>query len=1201
MKIKKPDYNLRFLAGGGKIGELTRAKDWSKTSIGSPEYWPQSLRTTLSILLNSKFPMFLFWGDELLCFYNDAYRPILGKEGKHPSILGMKAEEAWKEIWSIIKPLIDQVLIGGEATWSEDQLIPIYRNGKIEDVYWTFSYSPVIDESGNTAGVYVTCTETTSKINAFIELEESKKKLEFAIKAAELGTFDYNPATNKFSANQRFKEWFGLPDHQQFDLHQAINVIIENDRQRVMAAIQTALEFSSGGIYNEQFTIEQQATKNKIILHAKGIASFNSEKIAYRINGTLQDVTEQSKAHNNIEESEKRYNSMMIESPFAFGLIKGKDLILTFANKKMKEDLGKGDDIEGKPLLEVIPELVGQKFPELLLNVMNTGIIHQGYETPAKKLINGKLEDTYYNYVYQPYYEADGTISGCTTISIEVPNEVGARKKIEASEKRFHEMVEQAPVAIAVMRGENYVIEVANQMMLEMLNKTAKQIINKPIFEGMSEAKGQGFEELLTEVYTTGKPFFGYEYPFSVLRNDKMEQLYINFVYQPFYNAENKIQGIITIGTDVSQQVRARKSIEVNEEKLNIVINASELGVWEINLKTNNVYHSERYLEIMGYPPGTKLSSGEASKRVHPDDVKLLEENYKTAFNTGILHHVGRIIWEDGTVHCVEAKGKIFYDDKKELSHAIGTVRDVTEEKLQQKILEENEEKLNLMIEASELGTWELNLKTHAVKYSKKYLEIFGYKDIHDLNHSELVKHLHPDDLGIRATAFKEAMQTGILHYEARLIWDDQSIHWMSGRGKVFYNTENQPVKMMGTIRDITSEKTHQQELEESEQKFRLLADSMPQHIWTSDTKGNLNYFNKSVFDYSGLTLEQINKDGWIQIVHPDDRKANIKHWIEAISSGKDFLIEHRFRKYNGEYRWQLSRAIPQKDAKGNIQMWVGTSTDIQEQKVFVNELEEQVGARTNELKQKNIELEKMNKELQSFAYISSHDLQEPLRKIQTFSSRIEEKEHQNLSETGKYYFERMKNAAMRMQTLINDLLAYSRTNTSERKYEKTDLQTIIEEVKADLKEELEQKNAIIETIDICDIHIIPFQFNQLLQNLISNSLKFSIPNQVTHIKIKCKVAKGKKFKIEKLDAETTYCNITVSDNGIGFDPEYNEKIFELFQRLHSKSQYNGTGIGLAIVKKIIENHNGIITAKGEKDKGATFDIYIPAVKNEKK
>jgi len=152
------------------MGELTRQYDWSRTSLGTPDNWPQSLRTTLSIILNSKFPMFLFWGQELLCFYNDAYRPSLVNNGKHSYALGQPGVDVWPDIWATIKPLIDQVLAGGEASWSEDQLLPIYRNGQLEDVYWTFSYSPVSDESGKPAGVFVTCTETTEKVKNIKEL-----------------------------------------------------------------------------------------------------------------------------------------------------------------------------------------------------------------------------------------------------------------------------------------------------------------------------------------------------------------------------------------------------------------------------------------------------------------------------------------------------------------------------------------------------------------------------------------------------------------------------------------------------------------------------------------------------------------------------------------------------------------------------------------------------------------------------------------------------------------------------------------------------------------------------------------------------------------------------------------------------------------------------------------------------------------------
>jgi light-regulated signal transduction histidine kinase (bacteriophytochrome) len=249
-----------------------------------------------------------------------------------------------------------------------------------------------------------------------------------------------------------------------------------------------------------------------------------------------------------------------------------------------------------------------------------------------------------------------------------------------------------------------------------------------------------------------------------------------------------------------------------------------------------------------------------------------------------------------------------------------------------------------------------------------------------------------------------------------------------------------------------------------------------------------------------------------------------------------------------------------------------------------------------NEEKEKRAaELISANKELLAFTYISSHDLQEPLRKIQTFVTIILDNENENLSEKGKYNFQRIQMAAGRMQLLIDDLLAFSRISTTELTFEKIDLNVIVEEVKAELKDTILEKKATIDASEIGSANIIAFQFRQLLYNLISNALKFSNPDIPSHIIIDSKIVKGSDLHFKKLYPEKNYCNITVKDNGIGFEPQFSERIFEVFQKLHGKEVYAGTGIGLAIVKKIVENHNGFITATGELNKGAQFDIYIPS------
>ncbi len=255
-----------------------------------------------------------------------------------------------------------------------------------------------------------------------------------------------------------------------------------------------------------------------------------------------------------------------------------------------------------------------------------------------------------------------------------------------------------------------------------------------------------------------------------------------------------------------------------------------------------------------------------------------------------------------------------------------------------------------------------------------------------------------------------------------------------------------------------------------------------------------------------------------------------------------------------------------------------------------------------NEEKEKRAaELGVANKELQSFAYVSSHDLQEPLRKIQTFSTRILEKEYERLSDSGKDYFARIQNSANRMQTLIEDLLAFSRVNTGERKFEVTDLSRMMAELSEDFKEVIEKVGATFAINLKGHANIIPFQFRQLMQNLIGNALKFANTNTTPQINVSSTISKGSiflkqnpKLTARLLSGEKEYSHIQVSDNGIGFEPKYQEQVFEIFQKLHAREEYPGTGIGLAIVKKIVENHGGFITATSELGKGATFDIYIP-------
>ncbi|TDP03341.1 PAS domain-containing protein [Flavobacterium sp. 245] len=1061
-------YN--FLSNGGEMGALTRAKDWSKTPVGPVETWPQSLRTTLGILLHSRFPMFLFWGEEHICFYNDAYRPSLGNEGKHPDILGQKGAEYWPEIWDFIGPLIDQVLTNGEPTWHEDQLVPICRNGNLEDVYWTFSYSPVTDDNEKISGVLVVCTETTDKVNI-------RKRL---------------------------------------------------------------------------------------------------------------------------EESNERYRNNILQTPNAMCIFRGKDFVVEIANRLMLEIWERKEhEVLNKPIFEALPEVTGQGLEDILLKVYMTGERFTANELPVKLTRNGKIVNTYINVVYEALYEPDGTISGIVAIANDVTLQVMSRQAIEESEKRFKNIVQQVPLGIAILKGPDHIVELANDTYYQIVDKTEEETLNKPVFESVPETKDAVYP-LISKVYEEGIPFFTDELPVTINRYGRKEECYFNIVFHPLREENNEVTGVIVVGYEVTESVRSKYLLAEQEKAFRNLVMQSPIAMTIFKGKD---YIIELANTTMLNDIWQKTESETIGKPILEVFPELLNQKYPKLLDE-VLNN-GKTIRESESVAYINIKGKLekFYLDYQytplfepngDISAVMVNVNNVTDKVETRKKVEDAEERVRLASEIAEVVTWDLNVPTQELIYSNNLLTLFGLEKNKKVTRAQILSQIFQEDLPVIEKAFAKALKTTIYKYEARILKPDDSIAWIRVHGKMFFDDLKNPVKMLGIVMDVTDEKNSQEVLMKSQEKFRLLADSIQQFVWTSDAMGNMNYFNQSLYNFSGLSKININQNGWLQIIHPDDREENINRWMESIKTGTDFLFEHRFLRHDGKYRWYASHAIPQKDADGKIQMWVGTSTDIQDQKDSTTLLEKQVLQRTEELESKNKDLINMNIELQSFAYISSHDLQEPLRKIQTFASRLTDLDEQNISAKAKAYLERIEFSAKRMQALIQDLLTYSRTNSADRTFVKTNLDEIAEEVLMDFSDRIEEKNALIELHPLGEGTVMPFQFRQLLHNLIGNALKFSHKDVPPHIQIKARRVLGNKLKFKVDYPNKIYFCLRISDNGIGFDDAYKERIFEVFQRLNTDSEFLGTGIGLAIVKKIVENHKGIIKASSKKGQGATFKIFLP-------
>ncbi len=603
-----------------------------------------------------------------------------------------------------------------------------------------------------------------------------------------------------------------------------------------------------------------------------------------------------------------------------------------------------------------------------------------------------------------------------------------------------------------------------------------------------------------------------------------------------------------------------------------------------------------------------------------PEDRKngLPEKLLNEARERGTVKHEGWRTRKDKSHFWGYVVITALFDENKNIIGFSKVTRDLTDKKVaEDQLAESNKElqnKTNQLLEAQHLthmGSWEWDIKEDKITWSEELYKMFGLTPYEiEPNYINFASFIHPDDQPLLNEVVEQAIKKHKpYHFTHRITRPDGTQRIISGRGKVFTDAEGNVIRLAGTAQDITEQKNYEWELKESEERFLKIFHNNPVPMTFAEIKTNkIKYANNLFCSVFGYTQEEVigHTSEELQLLSPEENARVIGIILDTLQETRSVA---ELQELSVEETEELLVRLNQSEAIRNIEILYTRKNGEQfpaivsyevirigKEKYTITSYQDITERKKVELllKHQNEELAKMNSELKSFAYISSHDLQEPLRKIQTFAGRILEKEYENLSENGKEQFTRMHGAAKRMQRLITDLLDYSRMSSEKRIFEFTDLSSIITEIKEELHDDLTAKNAVIETGKMCSINIIPFQFKQLMNNLISNSLKFSHPERPLRITIKSTIAKGHTFHNARLFPHVNYCKITVADNGIGFDPQYNERIFEVFQRLHGSDQYKGTGIGLAIVKKIVDNHVGIITASGKINEGATFHIYIP-------
>jgi PAS domain S-box-containing protein len=413
---------------------------------------------------------------------------------------------------------------------------------------------------------------------------------------------------------------------------------------------------------------------------------------------------------------------------------------------------------------------------------------------------------------------------------------------------------------------------------------------------------------------------------------------------------------------------------------------------------------------------------------------------------------------------------------------------------------------------------------------------------------------------------------------------------------------------VMVLCHDVTEQVESKKKIQQAEEKLRLAIESADLGTYELDMlTGKLTVSDrfKDIWGVHG----DVSREVFVSKIHQDDRFIREQAHRQSLVTGRLFY-EARVIVHNYQYKWVRINGRVLFDDHGKPASLLGVVQDITNQKDNTDQLNKLVQERTEELQslneelaasneelsQANTQLVTANRDLEQFAYVASHDLQEPLRKLQTFSHLLRDRFSSELSEGAQMYIEKISSSAVRMSHLIKDILDYSRLAHNKPLFQPVDLNVILSNVLSDYELMIKQRKITVEADELPVVEAIPIQMNQLFYNLMGNSIKFIRKGVDPLVKVRCaRLTNEELEKFARLKKDRTYFRFTVSDNGIGFSQQYAENIFSIFQQLNDRSKFGGYGIGLSLCKRIVENHDGIIYANGVANEGATFTFFIPA------
>jgi PAS domain S-box-containing protein len=750
------------------------------------------------------------------------------------------------------------------------------------------------------------------------------------------------------------------------------------------------------------------------------------------------------------------------------------------------------------------------------------------------------------------------------------------------------------------------------------------EIIRKHI----SDAELTRLENLYKKLDTDKPDSFTYDY--TIVTNDgKVKKLEsVLKIERDEQGAAIKVYGNTRDITEKDQLmfelIRYRQMIQEKEEFLG-------QGSYEFDIKSKKSTVSEGLLKIYGYKGSADAHNidllGLFNKHFSDEEREKVLSSFKNLIERGGEDVIQVTALVDGREKNLEVYAKVYLDPDGAFHRIVGTTRDVTTlKKLYNELLEFKDEIIEREILLKH-GTWELDLQTNTVSMSDGLYDLIGIdKDLDPVKVSYLLDNFLPQDEEERVSKLLEEVISGGVAYA-----DDIGIKSRSGEliyleffARLVKNDQGIPERILGIARDTTRVQTYKQELKDQvlkadqmnqelseakqdlEQKLSELEmvnnelqlykqtmldkdEFLNQGTWEWNVSENTFDYSRGMYRlfgyYSREEMKQWESNGNNVNLHMDEeeQKRSDEDWQKILSEADTYLREMEITTHDGVKRKLETFGKVFRDDEGNAYKVIGTTRDITQLKEYEQELEVKID-----------ELNRSNKDLEEFAYIASHDLHEPLRKLSTFGQRLTQSAMQEMSPQNMDYLGRMIKAAETMRNLIDNLLEFSRVTRGSATYIKQELGKIIEEVVFEQELRIEETGAKVVIEKMPQMELISPQIKQLFNNLLSNALKFVRADVQPQISFTCRSATHEEKNMYRLKQHREYFCISVIDNGIGFEKVYADRIFQIFQRLHGKAEYTGSGIGLAICRKIVENHKGVIFAESEPGKGSTFTVILP-------